>query len=220
MRKFAIISFVAVALAVSANAAPVEGNGGFEVAGTSATDSAMWTEWASGGPTSVSERSTALVEFGSWSHHILAAGGTGIGGTAGINQNSRNDVNPASLQPGTTLSMTLDAAVNYGDGGNGIYTLRILNSAGGIVANTGWRNFTDTNLAWRSYSTATLTVPAFGAAPNDAYSAYVEIVMQAGAFPASNGEMYIDNLQIDGTLVPEPAALALVGLSLLFARRR
>jgi len=220
MRKFAMIGFVALALTVTASAAQIAGNGGFETAGTSATDSAMWTEWASGGPTAVSERSAAMPEIGAWSHHVIASGTAALGGSSGINQNSRNDVAPASLEPGTTLSATLDAAVDYGPGANGIYTLRILNSAGGIVADTGWRTFTDTNLTWRTYTTTTLTVPAFGAVPNEAYSAYIEIVMQAGAFAESYGEMYVDNVQISGTLVPEPAALALLGLGLLITRRR
>ena len=214
----------AVILAV-ASAAPagatvnLVGNGGFEVAGAGGpTDSAMWSEFTSYA-SNLSERGTTNPEFGSYAHHLYAVGLQDLGTVAGINQNSGNDVGLPSLQPGSTLSATFDAMTPFGPGGVMNYTLRILNGVGAIV-----QIYNNTigapSSVYQTYTTPTFTVPAFGAAPNDYYVAFFEVNAAAGGFVGSTSEVYVDNVHVDGTVVPEPASLVLLGLGLLVGGRR
>ena len=197
----------------------IVGNGGFETAGVGgATNSDMWTEFTSAA-NNLSERSTANPEFGLYSHHLYAEGLDMLGTVAGVQQNSGNDVGLPSLQPGSTLTATFDAMTPFGPGGVMNYTLRILNGAGGIVdifnGGTGAPSAT-----YNTYSTPALTVPAFGAAPNDYYVAFFEVNAAAGGFVGSISEVYIDNVVIEGTLVPEPATISLLALGAFCLRRR
>jgi hypothetical protein len=177
-------------------------NGGFEVQGFgSLTDSANWTELASDAPGTFSRRAEGPASSGIFSHHLSAVGAVGIGTTGIIIQNSIVDGGLTSLEGNTTVQMTFKARVTLGPGGVAFYALRVLNSQGAIVANTGLNVITSgTNGLFASFSTSTLTVPAFGSAPNDAFSAFVEISVAAGAFPESTAEAFIDDLVVTGTL--------------------
>ena len=224
MRKLGLVTCVATALVLMA-AAPawadeIAGNGGFEIAGAGGpTTSALWSAFTSF-PANVSERDAAHPASGAWAQHLKALGTDGLGTVAGITQNSVNDVGLASLQENTTLSASFDAALPFGPGGVLNYSLRILDRNGGIVAIYNNTLGAPTGLTYQTYTTQTLTVPAFGAAPNDLYAAFLEINAAAGGFAASFSEAYIDNVHITGTLVPEPTALALLSLAGLLLRRR
>ena len=138
-----------------------------------------------------------------------------------MTQNSVADVGLVSLEPGTSLSFSFDARFNPGPGGVMIFTLRILNGVGGIVQDTGFATIAAaTGGAYQTFTRGPLTVPAFGAAPNNVYAAFVEIAVNSAAFAGSTSEAFIDNVHVNGTLTPEPASLALLGLASLLLRRR
>jgi hypothetical protein len=63
-------------------------------------------------------------------------------------------------------------------------------------------------------------VPAFGVDPDDNYAAFLEIVVNAGAFDGSFAEGYVDQVNIAGTLVPEPTTVMLLALGATVLRRR
>jgi hypothetical protein len=182
-------------------AAEVANNGGFEIAGGGGpTESSGWAVAASGGPGSISERSGASPRTGGFAQHIVTFGQTGIGGNSSVSQNSA--ANAVSLQENTSLSASYYGKYTLGPGGVGFYVLRVLNGAGAIVAQTGLGVVTNgTGGAYQNYTMGPITVPAFGAAPNDAYYAYVELNVAAGAFPTSTAEAYIDDVSINGTIV-------------------
>ena len=107
----------------------------------------------------------------------------------------------------------------FGPGGVMNYTLRILNRTGAIVAiynNT----IPSPASSYRTFTTPDLTVPAFGAQPNDYYVAFFEINVASGGFVGSTATAYIDNVQINGTLTPEPASALLLAIAALALRRR
>jgi len=199
-----------------AGSGPIQVNGGFEL-GTGA-DSDGWEENAGGGAGTVSERFFGNAASGDYSHYLGAFGNDTTGASAGMTQNSQF-VGLGTLDEGSSLQLSFDAATNFGPGGVGFYALRILNADGAIVADTGLQMMAATG-GYQSYSTAELTVPAFGGAPSDFYAAFVEFSVAAGAFDGSTSEAYIDNVVITGTIVPAPGALAMLGLGGLVAGRR
>jgi hypothetical protein len=219
-----IMGFAALALVCGLGAAPtlavvdLAGNNGFEIAGSGgAADSAKWNEFTSLAG-NLSERSTVNPEFGSFSHHLKSIGTAALGTVAGVQQHSSNDAGLPSLTPGSTLSATFDAMTPFGPGGVMNYTLRILNRSGAIV---GIYNNTipSASNVYRTFTTPNLTVPAFGAAPNDFYASFFEVNAASGGFVGSTAEVYIDNVHIMG--VPEPATMALLALgAAMFAKRR
>lgn len=214
--KFAALSLAVVAGTAFAGSGPIQSNGGFELG--SGADSQDWNEFGGGAAGTVSERFFGNAASGDYSHHILAVGSNLTGAAAGLNQNSQF-YGLGSLAPGSSLTLSFDAMTDFGPGGVGFYALRILNGVGAIVADTGLQNFGG-GVGYQSYSTGALVVPAFGATPNDYYAAYVEIVVNAGAFDGSYAEAYIDNVVVTGTAVPAPGALAMLGLGGIAAGRR
>ena len=178
-------------------------NGGFEIAGPGgATQSANWVALVGSVPGTLSMRDSTSPRTGGFAQHIRAVGGSAIGSTGGIIQNSIADCGLPSLQQSTTVRATFSAKVNLGPGGVGFYTLRILNRNGAIVASTGLGAMNDTAGAYRQFSMGPLTVPAFGAPPNDSFASMIELVVSAGAFTASNAEAFIDDVSVTGTLIP------------------
>jgi hypothetical protein len=178
-------------------------NGGFELEGFAGpTDSANWVELASGAPGTLSERVNGSASAGEFAHRLVAIGANGIGSTGVIIQNGIADGGLSSLEGGTTLSMSFKANVNLGPGGVVFYALRILNAQGGIVADSGLGVITGgTNGSYATFTRGPINVPALGDFPNNAYAAFVEIAVAAGAFPASTAEAFIDELVVNGTLV-------------------
>jgi hypothetical protein len=210
-----------LAIGVSPAAATVNiaGNGGFELAGVGgAADSDQWTEVTSF-IANLSERSTTNPNSGSFSHHLYAEGTDGLGTVAAITQHSANDSGFASLMEGTVLNASFDAMTPFGPGGVMNYSLRILNSAGAIVqiySNT----IPSPSAVYNTFTTPDLNVPAFGAAPNDAFYAFIEINAAAGGFLSSTAEVYVDNVMINGTVIPEPTSALLLVVGALGLRRR
>ena len=200
---FAIAAIAGTGLAGTNLAA----NGGFE-SGTGA-DSDNWNEFSGGAAGTASARSSNSPLAGGWSHELNAVGSDGAGAFAGINYNSIADGGFASLAESSVVNLTFDAETNFGPGGVGFYALRILNSDGGIVADTGLQNLAPSGT--NSYDIS-INVPLFDAAPNDTYAAFVEIVTNAGGFDGSEAFARVDNVVLTGTLVPAPAGLAALGL--------
>ncbi|MBY0313089.1 MAG: hypothetical protein K2W85_13540 [Phycisphaerales bacterium] len=177
-------------------------NGGFETAGLGGpTESFAWTVAVSGGPGSLSERDSTMPRTGGFAHHLLTFGQEAIGGNAAVQQNTTSDGGLPSLQENTPVTLSYRGKYNLGPGGVGFYVLRILNAGGAIVAATplGVIN-TGTSGQYQAFTSQTLTVPAFGAPPNDVYSAFVEINVAAGAFVGASAEAFIDDVRITGTL--------------------
>lgn len=211
-----VAALLVTTLAFPANAANLAGNAGFEVAGVGgATDSDLWTEFSGGPAGTLSERDGTMPFAGSFAHHLVAAGDPTAGASAGINQNSIADVGLPSLKPGSALSASFEWKSSYGPGGVGNAFLRILNGVGAIVADTGAIPLPDTAGAYAAQATPGLIVPAFGAAPNDTYAAFLEITTAAGAFTGSSADAFVDDVVIDGTTVPEPASVVLMSVGLI-----
>lgn len=214
---------LSLSLSFIASAADVSTNSGFELAGAGGpADSAFWTEFAGGAVGTMSARDPGSPLSGSWAHHLMAIGDVGIGAVAGINQNSIADGGLASLAPASSLGASFGWKGGYGPGGVGFASLKILNGVGAIVASTGLVALPDTGGVYVPISTPALAVPAFGPAPDDVYAAFLEISVNAGAFTGSTAHGYVDNVYIDGTLVPEPGSLGLLALAALVGglRRR
>ena len=215
--KHILVSGIVAALATaSVSAMNIAQNGGFET-GTGA-DSDFWTEFGGGPAGTSSERSTAGAISGNWSHVLNAVGDATAGASAGINYNSISDGGFASLQEGTSVTLSFDANFDPGPGGVGFYALRILNSNGAIVADSGLQNLLSGSNSYNNI--LSLNVPAFAASPNDVYAAFVEFSVGAGAFDGSSSTAIIDNVVIDATLVPAPGAAGLLALGGLAAARR
>jgi hypothetical protein len=204
MKKMRRLAIVVASLSVvpCALAEDVLANGGFEIEGFGGlADSANWIEIASGAPGTLSERVGIGASSGQYAHRLVAVGANGIGSTGVIIQNGIADGGFGSLEGNTVVSASFKANVALGPGGVVFYSLRILNSAGVIVADSGLGVITNgTNGSYASYTMGPLNVPALGGAPNDAYAAFVEIAVAAGAFPESIAEALIDDLVVSGTL--------------------
>ena len=207
------IAGLLVSIAASAATADIAVNGGFEF-GTGG-DSDNWVEAGGGAFGTMSFRSDTDPISGSWSHQLNAVGADGQGASAVVLTNTLADGGLPSLQENTTLSFAFDAETDFGPGGVGFFVLRILNGAGAIVADTGLQN-----IANGSNASAVLNVPAFGGGDNDSYAAFIEISTAAGAFDGSFSNAKIDNVTLDGTLVPTPASAALLALGGLVGMRR
>lgn len=210
--------------ALSAMAANIAGNPGFEIAGGGgATDSASWNEFTGGPAGTVSQRDLTMPDTGQAAHSLFAQGGPAAAGVAGITQNSIDDLGLFSLVPGTTLDASIRWKSSYGPGGVGNAALRILASDGTIVGNAPI-GLPDTGGAYQTVNFPQLIVPPLGASPFDEYAAFIEIVAASGAFDTSFSGGFVDNVVIDGTTaIPEPSTVALVGLAgvaLVTVRRR
>lgn len=221
MTTFARTAFAtATIIASAASAAPLAGNPGFEIAGSGPSVSALWVPSGGGPAGTLTQRDSTNPFSGQWAQFMTAVGSNAAGASAGITQNTIADLSLASLQPGSSLSLSFRGNYTFGPGGVGFYVLRILNGSGSIVADTGLQVVTGSTSGYQLFSTALLTVPAFGAAPNDTYAAFIEINVAAGAFVGSTASAFIDDVNIDGTIIPAPASVTLLGVGLLAATRR
>lgn len=216
MKTSIAILTVLTATGTALAGAAIQSNGSFELG--SGTDALDWTQFAGGAAGTVSDRVLGNATSGDYAMYLSAVGDVGIGGGAGITQNTAA-LGFGSLAAGSSLQLSFDASADLGPGGVGFYVLRILNRGGAIVADTGLQSLASGG-GYQSYSTAALTVPAFGDDPSDFYSAFVEIFVNAGAFEGSFASVYIDNVVITGAYVPAPGAMALLGLGGLIAGRR
>lgn len=223
LTAFAVLSILMPMPNSTAFADLLSGNPGFETAGGGgATDSDLWNEFAAGAAGTLSERDSSNPFAGSFAHHLLAIGDDTQGATAGINQNSIADVGFLSLQENTTVSAEFQWNGNLGPGGVAFGALRILNGVGAIVADTGLVALPNTGGSYQLVSLGSLNVPAFGGGDNDTYAAFLEINVSAGAFAGSTSEGYVDNVNVQGLVVPEPTAATLlcVGFAGMLIRRR
>jgi hypothetical protein len=215
MKPKTLFAFIAslASFSLSADAANVAMNPGFENAGVGGpTDAESWNLFAGGAPGTLSERGGSNPSTGSFAARILALGADGAGASAGINQDS---ISLGSLAEGTSVDATFDWLGNMGPGGVAFGALRIRNGVGAILEDSGLLVLGDTAGSFENRSLGPLTVPAFGAAPNDSYSVFFEVSVAAGAFDGSSAEGFVDNVIVNGTVIPEPSASILAGLTLL-----
>ena len=225
MKTLSCLAVCAILIAMpnAAVTANLTGNPSFEIAGGGgATDSASWIEFSGGPLGTTSERDGSNPFSGSFAHRLLAEGDATAGASAGINQNSIADVGLPSLQELTSISATFQWAGNLGPGGVAFGALRVLNGSGAIVGDSGLIGLPNTGGAYQLVNLGSVNVPAFGAAPNDVYAAFIEISVASGAFDGSFAEGFVDDVNVQGTTVPEPTSALLIGLASvgLLARRR
>lgn len=206
------LAAMATLTAGTASAANLISNGGFED-GT-LTDADNWQQVAQS-PT----RDNTNPNSGSWALKLEATGSDQAGAASVAVQNNIDDGGQAGLAELSTVDISFQYESANGPGGVVFAAGRILDSGGNIVADTGLVNLGN-NSGYTLVNLPTLNVPAFGAPPADEYAVFIEFTAQAGAFDGSFGGGYIDDVVAEGTFVPEPTSLALLGLGGLLAFRR
>jgi len=207
---------ITTAVSPSASAANVIANGGFEAG--SGTDAANWQEVGIQPAT----RDNTNPNSGQWALKLDAVGTSGSGPNSVGLQNSIADGGQPSLQQLTDVDVSFQWAGDLGPGGVAFAVARILDGSGNIEADTGLQALPDNNNVYQLINLPTLSVPAFGAAPDDEYALFIEFSTAAGAFDGSFATGFVDDVNADGTFVPEPGSLALLGLGglAMVARRR
>lgn len=211
LTAFALIT--GMAMSTTASAANVIANGGFEL-GTG-TDADGWQEVGLQPAT----RDSSNPLSGSWALKLEAIGSPTAGPNSVGLQNSIEDGGLPGLEELTTVDVSFWWASDFGVGGVGSAAARILDGTGNIVDNQ-TLSLPDNNGVYQQLSFPTLNVPAFGAAPADEYAVFVEFSAAAGAFDGSSAGGFVDDVVAEGTFVPEPTSLALLGLGGLVAMTR
>lgn len=133
-------------------------------------------------------------------------------------QNSIEQGGLAPLVEGDTPLLSFWAKGFAGSTGNVLFALRYLDGVGNILANSGNQNFqNDINP-----NTWTEITYSLGAVPTGATAAFIEFSQGIGPIGGEllAGTVLIDDLNL--SVIPEPASLALMGLGglVLVARRR
>lgn len=214
----AVVAGSALAFVSVASADDVIANGGFELgAGTNADN------WQQVGTQAPLRDNTMPRPGGDWALKFEAVGAAGIGANSVAVQNSIEDGGLPSLQENTTVDVSFWAKGTLGPGGAARAFARLLDGMGNIIVTETVELTPVLTSSYEQYTFNQINVPAFGPDPTDEYAIFVEIVAEAGGFVGSNATVFIDDVVATGTLVPEPAALALLGaagLTLLARRRR
>ena len=170
-------------------------NPGFEMEGPGGVnDSAGWLI----GGTPTSERSLTMQASGLASHRLFDVPNTN-GDTAVVQFD-----NETSLAENSELFISFDASVTAAEFHGGVVIFRVTDALGNIIFPPRIEfPFTNTNGVFQHFVTPTITIPEFGPAPLDKYFWDVRFL----ALPRSSGqpvEIFLDNVVIDATLVPEP----------------
>ena len=202
MLRSTFIVAVAVPLIASISLAEnVAFNPGFEIEGPGGDGDALgW--FSSPGNNGVSERDSSEPFSGEWAYRLLATGEQ-----VGVSQRSGNEQGLASLAPGTDVEFSLMYLTRAPGNAAALVYVAIVNRNGEIVSDPGNPfNLFDSNDSYLEMSIGPLTVPESSDSPND----YYEAVISFAVFPNSREtvEIFIDDVVIEATLVPEPSILA------------
>lgn len=217
IKSLSIIAAATLALcAGAAQAATTNGfaNGGFETAGVSPL-AASWLPAAAG-----YSRSSAEAHSGSFSALLESPQFN----AAVMLQNSIDHGGLPALTVGDTPLFSFWAKGFAGTTANLNYALRYLDGAGNIKANSGNQSFTNgiNTSGWTQFTFN------LGPVPVGATAAFVEFSQGLGPIEPQNGlfagKVYIDDISLAVTAVPEPEtyAMMLAGLVAVgaIARRR
>lgn len=212
----ALVAGSSLAFVSAASADDVIANGGFEL-GTG-TDATGWQEVG----LQPAQRDSSNPFSGQWALKLEATGTPTSGPNSVGLQNSIEDGGLPSLQELSTVDISFQWASDFGPGGVASVAGRILDGTGNIVADTGVIPLPDNGGTYGLINLPQLNVPAFGPDPADEYAVFVEFSAAAGAFDGSFSGGFVDDVVATGTLVPEPASLALLGAAGLavISRRR
>lgn len=189
-------------------------NSGFENgAGITATG---WNLIQAPGPnaSATAERATVSPLNGSFHLRLAVQGADGAGALA----EAQFQTALFSVTPGNAYDLSLFArsATDIGPGVVAGYEIQWLDSdgsnGGGVKGSSGFVGFAGLTSSYSSFS----ILNSVAAADSDA--ALVIIRLVAGAFPASNGSIFADDVTL--TAVPAPGAAALLGVAALTVGRR
>lgn len=217
MKRFTTLALFAAATLTAGNAAAINviANGGFED-GTG-TDADGWQEAG----VQPATRDSTNPNSGSWALKLEAIGGPGSGPNSVGLQNSIADGGQLGLAELSTVDISFQWASAFGPGGVAFVQAQILNESGAPVGSTtGLIALPENGGSYTEVVLPTLNVPAFGDDPNDVYAVFLEFSAAAGAFDGSFSGGFIDDVVAEGTLIPEPTSLALLGMGGLLAVRR
>ena len=203
-------SILAIAFAIvsTSHAGNIAVNPGFEIAGPGgAADSAGWVTSGSG----TSERDASMPASGDWAHRLFSDNSQ-----VAVVQRTGIEGGLPSLLPGSLVHVDID--IKSINGGNLI--VGILNGIGGTVVDPGNPVLLpDSGGDYTTYSIDSMIVPDFGAPPNDYFQVGITLLVAPNL--GESAELFIDNVVIDATLVPEPSGVVplVVGIGVLWRRR-
>lgn len=204
-KSLSIVSLAALALVASNASATYLANGGFEL-GTG-SDATGWQEVAVAPQRVVDPANARSGE--AYMRLFVDSPNASV-----ALQNSVADGGLPDLLGGEVLTLTIWAKGAVGDTGNVNYSLRYLNSGGGILYNSGPQFLNGLNSSYQAY---TFNAPAVPAGAN---AAFLEIVGASGPTdPSRPLNVSIDDVSLVG--IPEPTTLGLASIGMLgLARRR
>lgn len=202
-------SFVAIAALAAAcsfaSAQNVLSNGGFEL-GTGA-NADNWQELQVSPQRVVGPGARTGEAFMQYNTPLIAA--------SVLLQNSVSDGGGPDLTAGPGYILSFWAKGTIGTTGNINFSMRYLNSVGGIIYNSGAQVITNAALSSSEYRQFGVTGIAFPATAN---AVFVEIV---GANGGEGGPVSVSIDDVSVVAIPEPAAMGLLApAGLLLARRR
>lgn len=200
-----IVAVAASAALCSVSSASVIANGGFESGVGS--NAANWQE--------LQVAPQRVVGPGARTGDAFMEFNTPLVSASVLLQNSVSDGGGADLTPGPGYVLSFWLKGTIGTTGNINYSMRYLNSVGGIIYNSGAQVITNAALSSNEYRQFGVTGIAFPASAN---AVFIEIV---GANGGEGGPVSVSLDDVSVNVIPEPAAMGLLApAALLLARRR
>jgi hypothetical protein len=199
VRSFIVASSFLIGGAIALPATAQVNNGGFETAPTVPVTPNDWQYNGAG-----AARDATHPHGGQFEANLNNV-------TEASNANVQQQTAFGSITPGTTYTLDYWAQGDYGVGGIGQTQVAFMNSGGGILPGSPqFINIPPT--ASYAHYTQNFTAPA------NASALFLAFNSVTGAVTGSTAHLYVDDVQFKP--VPEPTALAVVGLSIFGALRR